>query len=115
MMILAVHDLHRSYNDVTGGPAAAATSSRLKRAVTAPKKSRLRVAKLELILIVVVLGVAAAIYVGSFRSHKPPGGVGCQTPPAPRYVRYIRQQVNVKSWKPHNYQTPCQIFHTSAT
>src|SRR5258706_9995679 len=109
MMILAVHDLHRSYNDVTGGPAAAATSSRLKRADTAPKKSRLRVAKLELILIVVVLGVAAAIYVTFFRTHKAPAVLGVKTAHPTAHDSYMRGKVDVSSENPSYNQTAHKI------
>src|SRR5258708_38927430 len=95
-----LEQIRREYDSGQVRPPTAATSSRLKRAVTAPKKSRLRVAKLELILIVVVLGVAAAIYVASLRNQKTPALLGGKNASPTAHEASMRGKGNVRSEKP---------------
>src|SRR5258708_24353693 len=94
-LIVDLEQIRRDYESGQVSPPAVASSSRLTPAVTVPKQSRLRRSRVELILTVVTLAIAAAIYVPSSRTRKPPLTPGVKTDNSAAYHPYMRAKANV--------------------
>jgi tetratricopeptide (TPR) repeat protein len=107
-----IHDLERIRHDYESGqvkPLADATSQR-KPVLIEPKQSRFFGAKVGLIVTVVVLAAAAAIYVAFSRNQKPAAALGGKTTNAAAYDAYMRGKVMVSSENPADNETAIKLF-----
>ena len=109
-LIVDLEQIRRDYESGQVRPPAVASSSMLTPAVTVPKQSRLRRSRIELILTVVTLAVAAAIYVASSRTRKPALTPGVKTDNSAAYDAYMRGKVNVSSENPTNNEAAIKLF-----
>jgi serine/threonine protein kinase len=71
---------------------------------------RLRRSRVELVLVAVVLAVAAALYVLSFRTQKSTSSPGAKSTNAAAYDDYMRGKVNVSSENPDNNEAAIKLF-----
>jgi tetratricopeptide (TPR) repeat protein len=90
-------------------------SSKLMPAVTAPKQSRFRRYSLEMALAVIVLVIAAAIYIASSRPAKPAASLGGKTANAAAYDAYVRGKVNVSSENPADNEAAIKLFEQAVS
>jgi serine/threonine protein kinase/Flp pilus assembly protein TadD len=108
-LISDLDQIRREYESGQVRPQTDATSKPTP-ALAVAKQSRLRRSKLELILTVIALAVAAAIYVASLRTRKPAPALGGKTNNAAAYDAYVRGKVNVSSENPADNEAAIKLF-----
>ena len=108
-LIPDLEQIRREYESGQVRPSAGAISQP-KPALIVPKQSMSRRAKVELILIVVVMAGVAAIYFASSRTQKPAATLGGKTANAAAYDAYMRGKVNVSSENPGNNEAAIKLF-----
>jgi len=109
-LISDLEQIRREYESGQVRTPVVASSSKLTPALTVPKQSRLRRSRIELVLTVVTLAVAATIYVASSRTRKPALTPGVKTDNSAAYDAYMRGKVNVSSENPGNNEAAIKLF-----